>query len=120
LHHLDSVLNSEVVKNRNIVQEEKNKANCSTVTMIPWQKNWEFSKDILQIIKIILLLDLKINDNWMHQEYLMDKRENSENILLRNNIKKMFYFMKSPCKKIIATMNDMNPTQDLMNCVTQR
>lgn len=38
--------------------------------------------------------------------------------MLRNSLKKMFHFMKSPCKKIMSTMNDMNPTQDLMNCVT--
>lgn len=50
----------------------------------------------------------------------MEKRKNSENILLRNSSTKIFYFMKSPCKKIMATMNDMSPTEDLMNCVTWR
>lgn len=48
----------------------------------------------------------------------MEKRKNSENILLRNSITKIFYFMKSPCKNIMTTMNDVNPTKDLMNCVT--
>jgi len=45
----------------------------------------------------------------------MEKRKNSENILLRNIITKIFYFMKSPCKNIMATVNDMNPTWDIMN-----
>jgi hypothetical protein len=52
----------------------------------------------------------------MHWESIVEKRKNAENILLRNGIPKIFYFMKSPRKKIIATMNDTNPTQNLMNC----
>jgi len=69
-----------------------------------WGKGKYTKQDILYHLDCALNSKVVMNKNmvwWekMQGKSIMEKRKNSENILLRNSIPKIFYFMKSPCKK---------------------